>query len=78
MVLSDSPYISTDEVAEVLAAEDELRPEPSGHSLNLNQSLSVIHRDIAMAVLSEKGMSRSRAAHCLQITQKHIVEILKN
>ena len=78
VVLSDSPYISADDVAAILAAEDEWKPEPTACGLNLNQPLSDITRDIVRAVVSQEGMNQSKAALSLNISRSTLWRMLKN
>jgi len=77
VVLSDSPYISADDVADILAAESKRKPELIGHGLNLNQPLNDISRDIVRVVLSEESMNRSNAARRLQISRSTLWRMLR-
>ncbi len=81
VILSDSPYISADTVADVLTAEGEQEPEPARaakYGFNLNQSLNDINKDIARAILNEEGMNRSQTANRLQISRSTLWRMLSD
>jgi len=80
VILSDSPYISADEVADILAAEPQQRQQETGTTdcaLNLNQPLNKINEDIVEAVLREEGMNQSKAALRLQVSRSTLWRMLK-
>jgi len=80
VVLSDSSYISADEVTDILSAESQQKqqkPDAADCVLNLNQPLNEINRDIVEAVLSEEGMNQSKAARRLQISRSTLWRMLR-
>jgi transcriptional regulator with PAS, ATPase and Fis domain len=77
VALSDSPYVSADDVVKVLEAEGRQKSGSVRNNLNLRQPLSEIVRDIAKEVLSEEGMNRSKTACRLQISRSTLWRILK-
>jgi transcriptional regulator with PAS, ATPase and Fis domain len=82
VVLSESPYISAEEVKRVLAVESELTSESKQNSdkqartLNLGKSLENITSDIVRIVLNEENMNQSKAARRLGISRSTLWRML--
>jgi transcriptional regulator with PAS, ATPase and Fis domain len=82
VVLSESPYISAEEVGRALAVESELTGEaernfdPQARALDLGKSLENITGDIVRIVLNQENMNQSRAARRLGISRSTLWRML--
>jgi DNA-binding NtrC family response regulator len=82
VVLSDSPYISAEEVQRALTVESELTGEggqdfdPQRRTLDLGKSLETITEDIVRIVLNQENMNQSKAARRLGISRSTLWRML--
>ena len=80
-VVTETSYISAEQVREVLAQEDKLAGVASvsgGGILDLKKPLDEINRDIVGIVLAEEGGNKERTSKRLNISRSTLWRMLKN
>ncbi len=77
--MTDTSYIHTGSVRDVLNGEDRIASEPTAEigELNINRPLNDIIREIILMLLAQEGMTQSKAAEQLGICRTTLWRYLR-
>lgn len=78
VIITKTPYITGDEVRQVLNQEPSFVPAPASEGLDLSRTLDDINYEIIQTVLNEEHGNKERTSQRLGISRSTLWRILKN